>query len=101
VLDPATHAVRGDLADVRLAEFVFAPHYAAPMACVAAQATELKAERTGGEVILRLAVGDRFDVLELAGDNAWGISPDSGRVGYVARSALDPMADGDAHKGTA
>ena len=40
-------------------------------------------------------------MLELAGDNAWGIAPDSGRVGYVARSALDPMADGDAHKGTA
>lgn len=97
MLDPATHAVRGDLADVRLAEFVFAPHYAAPMACVAVQAADLKAERTGGEVILKLAVGDRFDVLELAGDNAWGISPDSGLVGYVARSALDAVAEDVPH----
>ena len=90
MLDPRTHAVRGDLADVRLAEQVFAPHYAAPLLCVAVRAATVQATRDAtSEVIAAIASGDRFEVLELAGDNAWGLAPAQGLVGYVDRTALD------------
>ena len=69
-LDPRTHAVRGDLADVRLAEQVFAPHYAAPMAAVALGDAGLFADRNLSEPIASLATGDVFEVLELAGRHA-------------------------------
>ena len=88
MLDPTTHAVRGDLADVRLAEYVFAPHYAAPMACDATRAVTLNATRSGGVALAELAAGEQFEVLELAGDNAWGIAPERGLVGFVDRTAL-------------
>ena len=84
--------MRGDLADVRLAEYVFAPHYAAPMACIANRAVALMSTRIGGDTLADLAAGDDFEVLELAGDNAWGIAPTLGLVGFVARDALDAKA---------
>lgn len=88
-LDPRTHAVRGDLADVRLASQVFAPHYAAAMACVATRAVTVFVARDGGERLAELAVGGRFEVLELAGDHAWGIATAAKLVGYVDRAALE------------
>ena len=89
VLDPLTHAVRGDLADVRLAEFVFAPHYAAPMACTSTRTVTLFADRARSSAVAEMTSGEPFEVLELAGDHAWGIAPERGLVGYVDRSALD------------
>ena len=86
-LDPRTHAVRGDLADIRLAAKVFAPHYALAMPCVAERDAALLAE-PGGEVIATLAPGDPFELLELAGDHAWGIATAAGLVGYADRTAL-------------
>lgn len=85
--------MRGDLADVRLAEHVFAPHYAAPLPCVATRVVRVQATRDHrSESVAELAIGDRFEVLELAGDNAWGIAPGLGLVGYVDRTALDVAA---------
>ncbi len=90
MLDPRTNAVRGDLADVRLAEQVFAPHYAAPLMCVAVRGATLQATRdAGSESLAAIASGDPFEVLELVGDNAWGLAPTQGLVGYVDRTALD------------
>jgi hypothetical protein len=90
-LDPRTHAVRRDLADVRLADRVFAPHYAAPAQRTLARATILKPSReTGGEQLAQLAAGERFEVLELAGGQAWGIAPAQRLVGYVDADALEP-----------
>nr|WP_221364215.1 SH3 domain-containing protein [Sphingomonas jinjuensis] len=88
-LDPRTHAVRGDLADVRLAEYVFAPHYASPMMCIASRAASLHAERNGVEIVGQIVPGDRFEVLELAGGNAWGIAVGPGLVGYLDRTVLE------------
>lgn len=88
-LDPRTHAVRGDLADVRLADRVFAPHYAVAMPCVAARPVALLAQPRG-ERIADLAHGDAFELLELAGDHAWGLASATGLVGYCDRSALEP-----------
>ena len=90
-LDPRTHAVRGDLADVRLAEYVFAPHYAAPLTRVVAREAVLRAERDPcSEALLPLAPGDVFEVLEFAGDCAWGVAPASKLVGYLPTDRLAP-----------
>ena len=82
-------AVRGDLADVRLADRVFAPHYAAPIAAVAVRDVAVFADRSLSEPIAALAAGGSFDVLELAGGHAWGTVTGTGPVGYVDRTALD------------
>jgi hypothetical protein len=88
-LDPRTHAVRGDLADLRLADRVFAPHYAAPMAVEILSDVPLRsAASPAADVIAALAAGDTFEVLELAGVNAWGVAPAHGLVGYIAASAI-------------
>lgn len=84
--------MRGDLADVRLAEQVFAPHYAAPIATVAQRAVTLFARRGSQERLLELGIGDGFEVLELAGDHAWGRATAQGIVGYLDRAALDQAA---------
>ncbi|MFN3434990.1 MAG: SH3 domain-containing protein [Sphingomonas sp.] len=81
--------MRGDLADVRLAEQVFAPHYAAPMPTTAVRDTVLYADRGLTDKRADLAAGARFDVLELAGSHAWGLAAAQGLAGYVDRTALD------------
>lgn len=92
-LDPKTHAVRGDLADVRLAEQVFAPHYAAPMAAVVLHEVTLFADRSLTDPLSPLATGETFEVLELAGNHAWGLATSSGLVGFVDRLALAHAGD--------
>lgn len=81
--------MRPDLADIRLADRVFAPHYAAPMPRVIHFDTALRVSAKGGEAPLTmLRKGDVFEVLEVAGGNAWGVAPGPGLVGYVDASAL-------------
>ena len=80
--------MRGDLADVRLADQVFAPHYAQPMACTITRATPLQDKADGPEVAM-LPVGSSFELLELAGRHAWGVAPGIGLVGYCDRTALE------------
>ncbi|MDB5676991.1 MAG: hypothetical protein JWM65_3973 [Sphingomonas bacterium] len=88
-LDPRTNAVRRDLADIRLAERVFAPHYAAPRAMVALREVIMRAgPARDDEVIGSLGEGDSFETLELAGGNAWGKAPRLDLVGYVDADAL-------------
>lgn len=82
-------AVRGDLADVRLADRVFAPHYAAPMPRNLIASAELRLSAAGdSEVLACLAAGDIFEVLEFAGNHAWGVAPKAGLVGYIPASVL-------------
>ncbi len=92
MLDPLTNAVRRDIADIRLAEYVFAPHYAAPMERRIAARTTLRAEPNDGETLATLAIGDRFDVLDLSGSTAWGIAVEAGLVGYVSIAAVEDLA---------
>ena len=88
-LDPLTHAVRPDLADVRLAEQVFAPHYASCVARVVARAALLRAERgADARVLATLTPGDAFELLDVVGDDGWGIAVAQGLVGYVEAEAL-------------
>jgi len=95
MLDPRTHAVRGDLADVRLAEQVFAPHYAAPLKARALHDVGVFADRNLSELLAMLSEGEVFEVLELAGRHAWGMAIRAHLVGYVDRTALDKVSDFD------
>ena len=89
MFDPSTHAVRSDLADVRLADQVFAPHYAAPMPRRIASSTDLRAARDPASPILAtLAAGDLFEVLDLIGEAAWGVAPALTLVGYIPAASL-------------
>ncbi len=88
--DPHTDAVRSDLADVRLAERVFAPHYAAPMPRKLVADAQLRAGTAAdSEVLAELVRGDVFEVLELTTARAWGSVPGRGLVGYIPASALE------------
>ena len=89
-LDPRRHAVRADLADLRLADRVFAPHYAAPFARTLARPAPLRAGREPAcETLATLDAGDAFELLEIAGDAAWGVAPGPGLVGYLDADALE------------
>jgi hypothetical protein len=89
-LDPRTNAVRPDLADVRLAEYVFAPHYAAALPYRTHAPVTLREGRPSGSTVLaELAAGETFEVLELAGGYAWGIAPHLGLVGYCDAGLLE------------
>lgn len=81
--------MRPDLADVRLAEYVFAPHYAAPLVRTVAVATIMRSARDlASDVVATMAPGDLFEVLEFAGPLAWGIAPAERLVGYLPAAAL-------------
>lgn len=88
-LDSPTLPVRGDLAHVRLAGQVFVPHYSAPMAHALATSGELlTAPRSDGVVRETLPAGTPFNVLDIAGDWAWGQVGEDGYVGYLPMASL-------------
>lgn len=91
-IDPLHNAVRGDLADIRLAECVFAPHYAAPMVCRVTLAAPLRiAAGDTSDVLAQLEKDETFEVLEVLREVAWGVSPDRRLAGYVERTALSRL----------
>ena len=88
-------AIRPDLADVALAEFYFAPHYAAPVArvCVAGSATVRSAPDALAGPISELLHGEAFHMLDARSGWAWGYCGHDHYVGYVPLDALgDPGA---------
>lgn len=89
-VDPLRRPVRGDLAHIRCAGQVFVPHYAVPMphAVAAGGAALRKAARADAEVLADLAEGDVFNVLDMAGQWAWGQQGEDGFVGYVPLAGL-------------
>jgi hypothetical protein len=90
-LDAAHWPVRGDLAHIRLAGRCFVPHYAVPMErwVVAGGAMLLAANSADAELREALAGGTLFNVLDMAGDWAWGQVGEDGFVGYVLLEALE------------
>lgn len=86
-LDVRVDAVRRDLADIRLADRVFAPHYAVPARRTIGRATPILAAPDGAIVSQALG-GEPFDVLEFTSSHGWGRSPIDGTVGFVPRSVL-------------
>ena len=89
--DKRTTPIRGDLADIKLAGKLFAPHYAVPMphAVKAGGATLRKAGKADADALETLAAGALFDVLDMAGGWAWGQFGEDGPVGYVALAELE------------
>lgn len=82
--------VRGDLAHIRLAGRYFVPHYSVPMPHTAKAGAVLRAAgKPGAEAICTLAAGDSFDVLDIAGNWAWGQVGEDGFVGYIALDELE------------
>jgi Bacterial dipeptidyl-peptidase Sh3 domain len=95
-VDPARQAVRRDLADIRLAEYVFAPHYAAPLPMTVTTPVPLRAgPEEEAPVIAQLDAGDSFDALDFSRGRVWGRSARHELVGYVRQDALAQADDGD------
>lgn len=86
-LDPRIDAVRADLTDLRLADRVFAPHYAQARGQTAIVAGPIF-DVPGGIAVSEMLPGDAFDLLELSGGMAWGRSLSDGIVGYVVDGLL-------------
>jgi hypothetical protein len=89
-LDPRLHAMRGDLADVRLKGLVDAPRYAAgrPVRVIAGRTPMRRAPNSAGPVDNFLHYGEAALVFDEAGDDAWCQSCLDDYVGYVARCDL-------------
>lgn len=95
-VDPTRQAVRRDLADIRLAEYVFAPHYAAPLPMVVTGPVPLCAgPEKDAPVIAQLDAGDSFEALDFSAGKVWGSAPRHALVGYVRQDALVLAADSD------
>lgn len=91
--DRRTVAVRPDLADIRLADRYFAPHYAAAVVRRVTIGTDLRRDRARDAAVLAsLRPGETFELLDLIGDDGWGIAVTKGLVGYVDATALDDPA---------
>jgi len=84
--------VRDDLADVELANILFAPHYAAafPMTC-ASDATPV-CQKAGGEQVSELLRGERFMALDISAGWTWGFCAHDHYVGYARSDDLSTDA---------
>ena len=89
-LDPRIHAVRRDIADIALADRVFAPHYAVPLShgCLASAVPMRAAPASDAVAVSELLRGEEFAVVDSSGGWAWGYSRHDRYVGYVPVDAL-------------
>lgn len=94
-LDPRTHAVRRDIADIALADRVFAPHYAMPLthSCLATAVAMRAAPTDSATPVSQLLRGERFAVVDSSGGWAWGYSLHDRYVGYVPVDMLGPVTE--------
>lgn len=91
--DPATSAIRSDLADLAEAEFHFAPHYVLPAAWHVQAECSLRAKpKPDADIRAELAAGSGFALLDITGDWAWGYADDTHIVGYVPADCIAPAA---------
>lgn len=89
-LDPRVHAFRRDIADIGLADRVFAPHYVRPddYRCTAASAMLHDRPDSGARAVSQLLHGDAFAVIDIGRGWAWGYGRHDDYVGYVRYDAL-------------
>lgn len=94
-LDPRVYAVRKDVADVALADRVFAPHYARPLphGCIATTVPMRAAPSIDSVAVSQLLRGEGFAVIDASGDWAWGYSMHDNYVGYVPVDAVGPATE--------
>ncbi len=88
--DPRTTPIRGDLADVKLAGRLFAPHYVVPQvrSCTAITASISAQPKHEAIAVSQLLHGEKFAVLDISGDWAWGYGAHDDYLGYVLLEAL-------------
>jgi cell wall-associated NlpC family hydrolase len=89
-LDLRINAVRGDLADVALADRWFAPHYAAPVirSVIVARVAVREKPVADATMVSELLVGEGFALLDQSGGWAWGYCAHDHYVGYIEADAL-------------
>lgn len=93
-LEPRTHAIRKDIADIALAGRWIASHYARPMprAVRVSHAAVRVAGNAEARAESQLLHGEGFAVIEISGGFAWGYCAHDHYVGYVEADALgDPI----------
>jgi len=91
-LETGCHAVRRDLAEIAVADRVFAQHYAEPDPYrLTTDAAVLRRPEYGADVRGELASGDHFHVLDLGRDWAWGRGERVGTVGYLPVTVLERL----------
>jgi len=93
--DPRTCAARRDIADIALADQIFAPRYAEPMPQrITARSTMVRGSKDlASPAISQLLQGEGFSVLDISGEWAWGFCEHDGYVGYVPLAVLGPVED--------
>lgn len=85
----ASLPIRGDLAHIALADRYLVASYVVPLERVlAADADLLTIPREGADVVASLAAGTRFELLDVAGQWAWGCLGPQGPAGYLPLAAL-------------
>ena len=89
------HAVRRDIADIALAEWIFAPHYARAdhQTLASLSAMLLTRPSHSAEASSQLLHGEGFAVLDISGGWAWGYCAHDHYVGYLPTEALKPRQD--------
>ncbi len=87
--------MRRDIADIALADRVFAPHYALPLAhaCLAATVPMRAAPVDRATPVSQLLRGEGFAVIDSSGGWAWGYSLHDRYVGYVPVDTLGPVTE--------
>jgi hypothetical protein len=89
LLDPSVHAVRDDLADVDLADRVFAPHYAQSIRYKVTKPTTVHVKPSGSSVSLgSLSNGQTVDLFDLSA--SWGWVRTANGIGYVRADCIVP-----------
>lgn len=89
-LDRRINAARGDLADIALAGKIFVPHYGEPYSksVIVDRAGVYHKPSNDAVMDSELLRGERFAVLDIAGDWAWGYCVHDHYVGYVRAHKL-------------
>lgn len=93
-VDESLLPLRGDVAHIELAGLYFVPHYTVPQprTVLAGGAKILSSGNSDGEEITTLSAGENFDVLDIAGQYAWGCLSVKGPTGYVALDQLESLS---------
>jgi hypothetical protein len=91
---PGTLPLRGDLAHIALAGTHLAAHYVIPhQRAVGAAGAGLRINpRDDAEVFTQLAPGSRFELLDVAGEWAWGGPGPQGPSGWCRTAELAPAS---------
>ncbi|WP_419815943.1 C40 family peptidase [Glacieibacterium sp.] len=89
-LDRRIHAIRADLADIRLADRIVAPHFSAgvDLAAILPETPVRAAGSASSIAVSTLLYGETFTVFDRTPEWMWGQCGVDGYVGWVAASAL-------------